>query len=91
MKSKKPLTMRKIRTGSFEAYLDNLETAQVTYSSEFVRRGFYINTITSCIYKGVEIVAIFSKNGCEDVPYSIWKAVENNAESLWELPVTNLN
>lgn len=83
--------MKRIRTGSFLAYLDNGHRAQVTYTSEFIKPGLYSNEIVSCIYQGVDITPVFQyNNGCTDVPYSIWKAMENNSEYLWSNPaVTN--
>lgn len=69
------------KTATFTAYLDNGETATVTYESEFTNTHY--NTLTSCIYKGVEIAPLFKYRYAEDMPLGIYYAMENNAKSLW--------
>lgn len=70
------------KTATFIAYLDNGETATVTYESEFTNTHY--NTLISCIYKGVEIAPLFKYRHADDSPLGIYQAIENNAKSLWE-------
>ena len=68
-----------------QAFLSNMEVVDITYESEKIRKGMYINKLILCIYKGVDISPVFGKNPTAiDIPNEIYAAVENNAVYQWE-------
>lgn len=71
------------RTITFLAFMDNGETAEVTYESEYVKEGFYINEMKKVMYKNVDVTDLLIYENAEDMPLGLWHAMENNAKSLW--------
>lgn len=68
---------------TFEANLDNGERAIVTYESEYVSEGVFINEVKKVVYKNIDITPVFSCRNVEDLPLGIWQSVEHNSHSLW--------
>jgi len=81
---------------SCQAYLSNGEIIDITYESEYLRQGTWINEIILCNYRGVDISPIFldhkkTKVKAADLPNEIYCAVENNARYQWERKDSILN
>lgn len=75
-------TINTKRTFSFLAFLDNGETAEITYESQYISEFNMISKIKHVIYKNIDISPLFTS--MDSYPDCICAAVENNEVSQWE-------
>lgn len=70
---------------SFIAYLDNGETANVTYKSEYWSDTCIFNEIVKCEYKNVDIMPVLRGKSGACIPLGIYEATENNSLFAWNV------
>lgn len=76
--------MRKKINPTFRHVFKNGDYCHVQYTSEYVKHGEYINTLTLVYHDLKDVTHFFlDENGVEDSTIWLYKAIEEHAKVMW--------